>query len=294
MFVWDQQRTLWSDKFLSQVQRDMSFLEARLEINEQVLLGVRSFFQASNYVDLQEFKTYVGPIIKEYKFIQALEWIPRVPAAERQAYEERMQKEGFPDFEFTDRLKQGEMGRAGSREEYFPVYYVEPIKGNEKAIGFDLASNSIRLKSLEESRDSGKPLATDKITLVQEKQSQAGVLIFAPFYGKGFVPETLMERRDSLKGFILGVYRVGDMMEKIIIPLLGKGMNLAIFAGDKISDKNKLYGNIIEDAPLQINKQINFSGRQWTIIWQASSDFMNGFNGHFAIYGGSVVFLAFL
>ena len=49
--------------------------------------------------------------------------------------------EGFPDFQFTERIAQGKMKRAERRKEYFPVYFVEPYKGNEMALGFDLASN---------------------------------------------------------------------------------------------------------------------------------------------------------
>ena len=60
------------------------------------------------------------------------------------------------------------MVRAAERDEYFPVYFVEPSKGNEIALGFDLASNAIRKDALEKSRDTGEMVATGRITLVQE------------------------------------------------------------------------------------------------------------------------------
>ena len=290
-FIWDQQKNLWEEKFFNQVQREMTILKGRLEVNERILLGVRSLFEASSYVDLNEFKTYVTPIIENYKFIQALEWIPRVPDAERNVFEENMRNKGFPDFMISERLKQGEMSRAVSREEYFPVYYVEPMRGNEAAFGFDLGSNSVRLKSLEESRDSGKTLATDKITLVQEKQSQAGVLIFAPYYEGNSIPDTVTERRNKLLGFILGVYRVGDMMEKILVPLLGIGMNLAIFQNNSITKENKLFGKLIKDAPLQTIERINISGSSWMVIWQGSSSFMGGPHKDYAVLGSAVFFV---
>jgi len=154
--VWNQQRKLWSNRFLSHVDRDMSILQGRIEVNEEILLGIRALFDASNYVDLNEFRTYVAPIMKRYEFIQALEWVPRVLAVQRKAYEKRMRNAGFSNFEFKDLSHQGKMGRAGFRAKYFPVYYVHPIKGNEKAIGFDLASNPIRLKFLEKSLRSFK------------------------------------------------------------------------------------------------------------------------------------------
>ena len=62
-FLWNQQKTLWEEKFFNQVQREMTILKGRLEVNERILLGVRSLFEASNHVELYEFKTYVTPII---------------------------------------------------------------------------------------------------------------------------------------------------------------------------------------------------------------------------------------
>lgn len=71
---------------------------------------------------------------------------------------------------------------AEERQEYFPVYYVEPLIGNEAAFGFDLGSNSTRLEALEKSRDTAAPQVTASITLVQENAKQKGFLAFLPIY----------------------------------------------------------------------------------------------------------------
>ena len=83
---------------------------------------------------------------------------------------------------------------ADFREEYFPVYYVEPYQGNEAALGFDLASNPVRLEALNKSRDSGQGVATARITLVQESEDQFGFLVFRPIYRNGFPAETMAVR----------------------------------------------------------------------------------------------------
>ena len=294
LLIWIQQKNIWLNQFNYQVQKEMFIFQGKLEVNEQVLEGVRSFFEASTHVDLNEFKLYTTPILRDHTFIKALSWNPRVSAAERKAYEDKIRNKFFPSFSFKEKSMDGNMGRAGSSPEYIPVYYIEPLQGNEKAWGFDLASNPARLKSLNEARDQGKPLATDKITLVQEKQSQAGVLIFVPFYGNDGVPETRSERRKKLKGFISGVYRVGDLVDKMIVPSLSKGLTLSIFKNNKLNEENKLYGNLITASPLQVSSQINFSGRLWTIVWQGSSSFGDGFNFGYAIWGGAGVLGLFI
>lgn len=292
--TWSQQKNKWLNQFNHQVQKEMSVFQGKLEVNEQVLVGIRFFFEASAHVDSNEFKLYTTPILKNHTFIQALSWNPRVSAEERKAYEDNVRNKFFPSFSFKEKSMDGNMDRAGSRAEYIPVYYIEPLQGNEKAWGFDLASNPTRLKSLNEARDQGKPLATDKITLVQEKQSQAGVLIFVPFYGNEGIPETRSERRKKLKGFISGVYRVGDLIDKVIVPSLSKGLTLAVFKNNKFNEENKLYGNLIAASPLQVSSQINFSGRLWTVVWQGSSDFGDGFNIGYAILGGAGVLGLFI
>jgi len=68
---------------------------------------------------------------------------------------------------------------AARRAEYFPVYYVEPYAGNELALGFDLASNSARQAAINRSRNTGKLTATARVTLVQDREKQNGVVVFA-------------------------------------------------------------------------------------------------------------------
>ena len=53
--------------------------------------------------------------------------------------------------------------------------------------------------------------ATAPVTLVQEKGDQYGILVFAPVYNR-FRPDDVLGRRQALKGFTLGVLRVGDFI----------------------------------------------------------------------------------
>jgi signal transduction histidine kinase len=171
---------------------------------------------------------------------------------------------------------------------------VAPYEGNVPAFGFDLASHPVRLKFLHESRDTGKSIATDKIYLVQEQHQNVGVLVFSPFYGVGDVPKTLAERREKLKGFILGVYRVEDMINKMIISRLKEGMSLTIYQGDDTDAKNKLFGGLIENPPLQVRQQIEFFGRLWTILWQGSFDFNKDLKDNYAVWASAGVLVLFI
>lgn len=270
----DQER-LWKEAFFNQVQKDMILLKGKIEVNEQILMGVSSLFYSSTHVDRREFKIFVSPIIKNTPFIKALEWVPRVPDSHRSTFEEKAQKEGYSEYAFKELNKKGILIRALSRPEYFPVYYIEPFEGNEPALGFDLASNSVRKKSLLLSRDRGDVFATQKINLIQKKNSenQAGVLVFDPIFKGQKIPEDLVKRQELLKGFVVGVYHIGEMLEKVLLPHLEPGLTLAIYQGNQINEKNRIFGNILPNSPLEIEKALNFSGQKWRFFWQGSDEF---------------------
>lgn len=195
----------------------MVAIEREIDANLAVILSVGSLYDASETVEREEFRHFVESPLTHHQSIQALEWIPRVPHAQRQAFVDAPRREGYSDFDIRERNERGEMEPAAPRDEYFPVYFVEPYVGNEAALGFDLGSNRTRLAAINASRDSGQPLSTARIVLVQETEQQAyGFLIFMPIYEEGMPLETVELRRAHLAGFALGVYRINDIVDSAL------------------------------------------------------------------------------
>ena len=288
------QKKQWSQAFTKETEKIITVLDGKFEINLHNLISIRSIFHASTEVTPSEFQIFTKPLLSKFKFIQALEWIPRVPDSDREMYENRMRNAGLPRFQFTELLHPGKMIRAGSRSEYFPVYYVEPMEGNESAFGFDLSSNPSRLKSIRKSRDSGGPIVTAKIKLVQEKSTQNGVLIFLPIFDGIAIPETITERRSKLKGFVLGVYRLDEMFKHMLSPYVDESVNVVAYDGDKISETNRLAGKLIPNSPLQDESKIHFVQANWLLVVQGSSDFLNGLPVFYSYMGGTSAFLILL
>ncbi|MEB0165193.1 CHASE domain-containing protein, partial [Glaciimonas sp. CA11.2] len=141
-----------------------------------------------------------------------MEWIPRVSSSQRDAYEHSA-TQIFPNFRFTEKQASGRIVSAANRAEYFPVYFVEPLQGNEAAFGYDLASNPSRLAALESSRDSGEMKATVPVVLIQGDGFQRGFLMIYPVYGIGEVPTSPATRRTALRGYVLGVFRIDNMID---------------------------------------------------------------------------------
>ncbi len=177
----------------------------------EVIHSVVGLFDASQHVDRGEFKIFLDSVLYQAPAVQALEWIPRVAASERPAYEAAGREDGFQGFQFTELSGDGEVIRAGPRGEYFPVYFVEPYQGNERALGFDLGSNPARRTALENARDTGDHAVSERIELIQ---GGAGVVMFAPIYRVGQPKETVSQRRQHLRGFAVGVFNIEEMVER--------------------------------------------------------------------------------
>jgi len=166
-------------------------LQSGVDFNVKAVHSLQSLYSASESVNREDFSTFVRNEFDNRSQIQALEWIPRVLAEDRESFEASMREEGLGNFTILERLTDGTLVPATERAEYFPVSYLEPYSGNEAATGFDLASNPSRYEALKISRDSGNPVATQRIVLVQEVGNQFGFLVFVPIYEKGAVTSAL-------------------------------------------------------------------------------------------------------
>lgn len=176
-----------------------------------------------------EFRSFVRPFLERHPSIQALEWIPRVSAQERAKYEAEARADGFPGFQITEKDENGVLVRAGERPEYYPVYFLQPYSGNEAALGYDLASNPTRRQALEQARDTGQPTATARILLVQETRNEFGFRLFQPVYRDGTTTDTVEDRRKNLAGFALGVFRMGDIVDKALTYLDWRDIDITLY-----------------------------------------------------------------
>jgi len=192
-------------------------LQREIESNLHAVGSLQAFYLSSEKISGSEFRDFTKALLLQELSLQALEWIPRVPYFQRKDYEKTSKKEGFPDFQITEEDAQGKMIRADKREEYFPVYFVEPYEADEIVLGFDLASSPTCKESLEKSRDTGEMVATEQGTLMHDTPAQRsfsdGFLVFAPVYRKGAQTGVIQFRRENLRGFVLGVFRIGELVE---------------------------------------------------------------------------------
>ncbi len=257
-----------------EAQLFVSKIEELMQSNLQHLNSIKAFYAASDYVTRDEFRMFTRVILKGNSSVKALEWIPYVPAEEVDTYEQLARDYGFEFFTITEKATSGELVPAANRSQYFPVFYVEPLKGNELALGYDLGSHPDRRGSLQSAVDSGELTATDTVTLIQEQIK--GFLVFNPVYKVGASIQTPEERRENLIGFIAGVYGVEEMINLCLKFIDQKAFSLFVFDSAEADEENLIYATGEYSSSRQLDdyfhtSKISVAGRVWTIALSTDS-----------------------
>ncbi len=258
---------------------------------------LKAFYSASQEVTREEFKIFAKNLILDHGDVQALEWIPLVTADKRQVFETAAKKI-FPDFKIQGLKPDGVMGDMQEKDYYFPVYYVEPYRGNEAALGFDLSSHPERRVTLERSRDSGESRSSGPITLVQEKESIKAILVVAPIYQNGAAIESISERRAHLQGFVLSVHRIDAIVAEALNHLVQVPIAIRIEDVTTPSEGDLLYPDPFTEAEnilsrgrdpelteLILEKHFFVAGSEWRIL---SMGFHRDFSGDFKWWEATV------
>lgn len=202
-------------EFQKQTDHLTTSLQRTINRYNELLLSLEDFYRATDgQVNGWAFSQFVQRALGSYSGIQALEWAPKIPRAERPAYEQWLRDTTRGSrTSIMERTRAGQLIVAAVRDSYVPVTYLEPWRSNELALGYDLASDETRRIALERARDTGAIAATGRIQLVQEtSDKQYSFLVFAPVYDRP--SQTQSARRQHLKGYILGVFRVADVVEE--------------------------------------------------------------------------------
>ncbi len=253
-----------------------SKISTRLHSHAQLLRGGASLFASSDSVTRQEWKTFIGSskLDKNLPGIQGVGFSVIIHKEQLQRHIQHIRKEGFP--EYTVRP-------AGDREIYTAIIYLEPFTGrNLRAFGYDMYSEPIRRKAMEQACDYDIAALSGKVVLVQETDIdlQSGTLMYVPVYRKGMPVNTTEERRSALIGWIYSPYRMVDLMQGIIG---GRDLNdenaihMQIYDNESISQNSLLFDNQSKDTIGHTDNSVEtltipvvFNEKKWTLRFSKS------------------------
>jgi len=172
--AWENEDSLLEYRMHSQHLADG--ISANLKEQSVFLEQLEGIFASYRVMTRPDFSEMAQKLLQRFSFIRAVEWAPRVALSKRSAFE-AAQGIDFSGFAIREADPSGGLRKAGDRAQFYPVTYIEPLAGNEEAVGFDLASNAARRAAIEAAITEERVTATAPVRLVQDHDNRAGVLL---------------------------------------------------------------------------------------------------------------------
>jgi PAS domain S-box-containing protein len=262
--------------FLEQSAEMGAAVQARLDLYLALVRSTAGLFVASERVTPDEFATFVERLglSDEYRGVRAISVVPRVSA------------DRIGEFESVLTQIHGRHIAVWPRtdaEEVFPLAVIEPLDAAKlTALGFDLGSHPGRRSTLERARDTAELSASAPLIIVEAAPTpNRGFLVALPLYGTGVAGwEALLggrtdwriapeNRRETLRGFIVGAFLADEMVGFVRERRAGRPLPLAIYDGDTFDQNSLLYASPEAGDPDQAagSERVDFAGRTWTILF---------------------------
>lgn len=251
-----------SDQVLQRIQE-------RLDSYQLILRAGAGLFFASTAVDRQEWKGFVEHVGADriVAGVQGIGFSEAIRPHDLELHINRIRAEGFPEYQVWPE---------GERGFYSSIIYLEPFDArNQRAFGYDMFSEPVRRKAMEQARDSGEIALSGKVQLVQETDVdvQAGVLMYFPVYQNGMPTATVEQRRAALTGWVYSPFRMHDLMSGILSGWEGtdgRYVDLHIYDGAEASLVTLLYDSDIEhglekNAIFHQARTLDIHGKSWTL-----------------------------
>ncbi len=175
-----------------------------LDHSPQVLMAFRGLFMAAETVERKEFASFAREVLPSYPEILAMHWAPKIGHEQRAKFESDLlplqeRPLGIFDVSADGRLPVP----APAREEYLPIWYIEPLEANRRGLGLDILTRSHNREVALASARLGLQRATPVFSLLQDPDGPPAVAIYQPLYRKGMPVVTDGQRWQALAGHLI-------------------------------------------------------------------------------------------
>lgn len=221
------------EQFNDASQQIVLLIKSALQKDVQLLQSLAAFLMSSSDVDRAEWKLFLSRHPqKDLPGVELFAYAPRIKTDQKENFEALMQNNGYSTYRVFPEVKQPYC---------CPMTYIEPLTPtNEKALGFDIASEEVRRLALETAIKTGNPTISSKIALVMEKTHEKdGYVIYVPVYDALMPLTTETERALASKGVVIAALQV----KEFFAGLLGMryiGVDFELYEGTSITLSNKV------------------------------------------------------
>lgn len=255
-----------------------NLIEQKIQIYEQALVGLQSFFEASETVERGEFHNYVSKLLQaeQHQGIVAVGFSELVPEYERSRHTQEIRAQGATDYAIFPE---------DTHDFYAPILFIEPqTKVNLKRVGYDTYSDEVRREAMDKARDLNRATVSSIVLFSDEADSdrRAGFLLYLPIYRNGSMHVSISDKRASLAGWIF-LKLDSDVLIRSTFSKSAKGLDIQIYDGRAVSESTLLFhsmsaGQLVNKADTQFQaiKHLQILDHDWILVAKALPDFEAG------------------
>ncbi|MBU2872572.1 CHASE domain-containing protein [Marinobacter salexigens] len=255
------------DQFEQRVEQLNELLLDRMQKYEFALISGAGAIRANNNsLSLTQWRQFAEVLAVQDRLpgVRGIGVIKRVPVSDLETYlaEERKAR---PDF----RIHPPHTG-----SDFWPITYLEPLAGNEAAIGLDMAHESNRFTAAQKAMRTGQTQITGPIALVQDDEKKPGFLFFHPFYRTQEAQHQANKEADFL-GLVYAPFLVSRLMEGTLANT-NRLLHFQISDGDHqlYSEFSETAENNYDTSPMfQTSYSLDIYGREWQFEVQTTQLF---------------------
>ncbi|MDX6718640.1 MAG: hypothetical protein QOJ63_894 [Solirubrobacteraceae bacterium] len=188
-------------------------LDRRLVAYGEVLVAVRGLFEVDPHPSRARFAQFVASLQldERYPGVRVLSFARAVDAVDAASFAREVRRDasakpaGYPPFAVHPH---------GRRTRMMVLDYLEPVTGNEPALGFDLLTDPARARAVEITQTTGRPAATAPTRLIEDpthRKAFVFMLAVRNLTGKPTSPRT-----GRLQGVVTAAFEVDDLLAGIL------------------------------------------------------------------------------
>ena len=239
-------------RFEETTQATKAAIYRRVKGNLDAMFGARGLLLGSDPVEQDEWDGYVRSIEPETRLegLQALGFATYVRSGEREAYSRGAREEGVRDlWPEPD----------GERSAFFPLKFVAPTyEANQKLINYDTYSDPAHRSVMDRARDTASPQATMMDYVLTNAPSgsetdlvlRKGYIVYLPVYQEdlpayreGEPRGSVAERRRTLRGFVVGIFRADELFAHTFGRTFHPAIDFEVYNGQDAASSSLLYDN---------------------------------------------------
>ncbi|HVK60308.1 MAG TPA: CHASE domain-containing protein, partial [Bdellovibrionales bacterium] len=266
-------------------------LTQRMLIYEDTLRAASSYLVASETLKKTEWHEYVQSLRlpERYPGARGLGIVLPVAPSEVDAFVKRIRNDGLPEFTIRD-VPGADRSKLVENAEHYVITYLESVQEKPSAIGLDIGGEIGRRRAADQSRDTGEPVMTPPLKLIQDRRT--GLAVISPIYKRHHSIDTVAKRRESLRGWVFAPFIADEFFRKTIGEL---GSQLDFQFRDPGMPED--FGPILQSTDFDenpfgtIRDTIVLGQRPLEILWKRSKHFTtdSGINEALLIIGCSLV-----